>query len=102
MKILVYIQNNDGKIAKNSIETLALAQQISNEISNAFVSAVCLNSEISAQLSDYNIDEIIQLSNAELSIYNPTFFIEAMKSIIIENSPELILRFTPLRAFVPF
>ena len=65
MKILVFIQVDDNKINKMSLETLRCAQIISNE-----VSAVTFDESAANELTTYNLNEVIFAKNIGLSNYN--------------------------------
>ena len=59
MKILVFIQVDDNKINKMSLETLRCAQIISNE-----VSAVTFDESVANELTTYNLNEVIFAKNS--------------------------------------
>ena len=73
-KILVFIQVDDNKINKMSLETLRCAQIISNE-----VSAVTFDESVANELTTYNLNEVIFAKNSGLSNYNPLYFANAFE-----------------------
>ena len=77
MKILVFIQVDDNKINKMSLETLRCAQIISSE-----VTAVTFNESAANDLSSYNLNEIIFANSSHLENYNPLYFASAFEKII--------------------
>jgi len=91
MKILTFIQQTDGKINNNSLEALKGSQEIAQE-NGGTVTAITFNNKPSIEeLSDYDVSEIILVNNAELDSYSPLHFISAMKQIIEDVSPQLII-----------
>ena len=77
MKILVFIQVDDNKINKMSLETLRCAQIISSE-----VTAVTFNESAANDLSSYNLNEIIFANSSHLENYNPLYFASAFEKIV--------------------
>ena len=90
MNVLVYIQNNDGAISRNSLETLALAQKIKTE-TNGTVSAVSFDENVSTQLTSYELDNIFNVSSHQLTDYDSLHFVKALEEIIKTESPTLVL-----------
>jgi electron transfer flavoprotein alpha subunit len=90
MKILVYIQTDDNSIGRNSLEALSGAQKFAKE-SNGQVSAVCFDSNLSAKLTEYNISEVITVSNDGLNTYSPLHFIAAMEEVIADADADVVV-----------
>jgi len=90
MKILVYIQQDEGKINSVSLEALKGAQDIAAQ-SNGTVSALSFNSDVCSQLSGYDVAEILVLEDEKLNTFNPLFFLKALENIAKEESPDIIV-----------
>jgi len=90
MKILVYIQQDQGNISSISLEALKGAQEISAQ-TGATVTAVTFNPQTSKQLTAYDISEILLIEDEALNIYNPLHFIKAMEEAVIAESPNYIM-----------
>ena len=88
MKNLVYIQNNDGKINNNSLESLTAIQKFANT-KNEEVYAVTFNKDIAEKLTVYNISKIIYISNEELTTYNPQYYLSAFEQLNNKYSPKV-------------
>ena len=85
MKILVFIQVDDNKINKMSLETLRCAQSL-----NADVSAITFHESVANELANYNLNEIIFAKNEKLSSYSPLHYAKALE-ILIDDSCNAIL-----------
>ena len=80
MNILVFIQVNDNKISRMSLETLACAQSLGHS-----VSAATFSKEASNQLSQYKLNEIIFIENSNLKDYNPLHYSLTLSKVIDNN-----------------
>ena len=85
MNILVFIQNDENKISKMSLEVLACAQSL-----NCNVSAITFNKEIAENLSNYELNKIILIENKNLNQYNPLHYTSTLAEII-KNDFDVIL-----------
>ena len=85
MKILVFIQANDNKINKMSLEALRCAQSL-----NADVNAITFHESVANELANYNLNEIIFAKNEKLSSYSPLHYAKALE-ILIDDSCNAIL-----------
>lgn len=90
MKILVYIQRDGDSIIRNSLEALAGAQKFAAE-SGGEITAVCFDQGLTNSLTDYNISEVINVSNDVLNSYSPLHFTTAMEEVIGETSPDVVI-----------
>ena len=71
MKILVYIQQDQGNISSISLEALKGAQEIAEQTSGT-VTAVTFNSLASEKLTTYDLAEILLIEDEALNIYLET------------------------------
>src|SRR5579862_5770080 len=93
MKILVITEQRDGKWNKVSFETLAAAQQIAKETGGSLSAAIVGNQidAIAAELAGYQLDEIHLVQHELLEKYTPDGFTIALRSLIEQTKPELVL-----------
>ena len=97
MKLLVFIQFEDGKINRMSLEALACAQKYS-----ANVTVITFNEEAAKELRNYQLEEILLLKNENLNTYNPLFYTEAIHTIYKEDYKALLFAHTyETRDWVP-
>ena len=90
MKILVYIQQDQGTISSVSLEALKGAQDIAEETGGT-VTVITFNSETGNSLSKYDIAETLVINNEFLDIYSPLYYIRAMEQIVSSTSPDIIV-----------
>ena len=90
MKILVYIQQDQGNISSISLEALKGAQEIAKQTGGT-VTAITFNSQASTKLTAYDLAEILLIEDETLNIYNPLHFVKAMEEVITAESPNCIV-----------
>ena len=90
MKILVYIQQNQGNVSSISLEALSGAQEIAAKTGGS-VTAVTFNSKAGKELTAYNLAEILVVEDENLNTYNSLHFVKAMKEVVIAESPNFIV-----------
>ncbi len=90
MKLLVFIQHEEGKINSVSLEALQGALEIT-EKSGGNVSAVTFNSSIGEELTKYDLSEILVIENPQLENYNPLDYVKAMEDVVTSESPDILI-----------
>lgn len=97
MKILVFIQVDDDKINKMSLEALKCAQVMTSN-----VSAITFNENVANELSNFNLNEIIFVKNEKLNSYNPLNYAKALESLIDDRCNAVLFAHTyETRDWVP-
>ena len=97
MKILVFIQVDDNKINKMSLETLKCAQSLASN-----VVAVTFNEDAANELSNYNLNEIIFAKNEKLNSYNPLYYAKTLEMLIDDSCNAILFAHTyETRDWVP-
>ena len=90
MRILNFIEDNNGKINANSLESIKASQEIcSNQDGEIF--CISFNPDVANSLKKYNVNEIILIENDNLNDYSPLFYTAALEQIINDLNPDLIL-----------
>jgi electron transfer flavoprotein alpha subunit len=89
MKIYTFLQQNDGKPNRNSLEALAAAQQLAEQTGGS-VSAIVFGTDIET-FTKYDLAEIIQVQNNQLENFNPLAYVSAFENLINAESPDLVL-----------
>jgi electron transfer flavoprotein alpha subunit len=93
MKILVVTELRQNKWNNSSFETLAAAQQIAAETKSA-VCAMVIGKGISAfadELALKDVAEVLEVENDLLESYTPDGYCIALKQVILESKPDLVL-----------
>ncbi len=93
MSIIVFSENRNGKIKKQSYEAVAYAKNISNNIS-AQVIAVSIgdvsNDEL-AILAEYGADKIISVNNADWNTHDTKAYAKLMQEVTEKEDGKVII-----------
>ncbi len=89
MKIHVFIQQEDGKINRNSVEAIAGAQQLAGE-TNGEVTAIVFGSG-NTELTNYDLKGVIQVRNPELDQFNALMYCAALEQVYRAESPDVVV-----------
>lgn len=86
-KILVFLEQREGKIKKSSFEAVSLAFTLANQMGFE-TEAVIIGSEIEdiGSVAKYGIGKINFFKNSELANYSPSAYTEILSNYIKENS----------------
>lgn len=91
-KILVFIEQREGKIKKSSLEALSVAHKLA--VQNGFTAeAVIVGAEIEnlKDLASFGIEKTTHFKNKDLEIYSPSAYSEIISNFIRGNSFDIIL-----------
>ncbi len=93
MKILVITEQREGKWNNVSFETLAAAQQIASQ-AKASIAGVVIGQGVASfadELAGFQLDEVLLVEHDLLEKYTPDGFSIALRQIIENTRPDLIL-----------
>jgi electron transfer flavoprotein alpha subunit len=93
MKILLITEQREGKWNKVSFESLAAAQQIATQAKGS-VSGLVIGQGVSPladELAGYELNEVLLVENALLEKYTPDGFSIALKQVIEQVKPDLVI-----------
>jgi len=90
MSILVFIQQENGKINRLSLEAIAGAQQLGAKLKQP-VTACVFDENSANELKSYKLDKIVCINDSQLVEYNPITFANAMEQIISNENSTLII-----------
>jgi electron transfer flavoprotein alpha subunit len=93
MKVLLITEQREAKWNKINFETLAAAQQIASEVKGS-LSGVVIGQGVTAladELAGYRLDEVLLVENALLEKYTPEGYAIALKQVIEQAKPDLVL-----------
>ena len=93
MKILLITEQREAKWNKVSFETLAAAQQIAARTKGT-LSAVVMGQGVAAladELAASQVEEVLLVENPQLEKYTPDGYSLALKQVIAQQKPELVL-----------
>lgn len=92
MKILVFVEQRNGKLKHNSHEALALAQKLAGSAAN--VTAVLVGQNVGglqSEIAGYGADTLLVADNAALANYNVVAYAAAVEAAIKQENPKMVL-----------
>lgn len=105
MDILVFLENNNGKIHRISLEAIAAAQSIGQELGLS-VGAIAIGDgadSLGSEASGLDLAEVLTVSNDHLNSYSADGFSAALAQVIESESPQYIIagHSYQVRDFIP-
>jgi len=93
MKILVIVEQREGKLNRVSFETLTGAQAIARETGWTLEGAVVGSGvgEIAKEVAGKKLAKVYDIESAQLAAYTPDAFVAALKPFIADKKPTLVL-----------
>ena len=92
MDILIVIEDNNSKIHRMGLESIAAAQSISKD--KGFSIGVLVmggNAEgLATEVSKYDVSEVLKLNNDIISSYSSDGYAEAVKQVIEQENPKYV------------
>ncbi len=91
--ILIFIEHRDGVLNKTSIEAIAAAQGLGEQLQQQ-ISAVIIGSDVAAlaqEIASYDLAKVITATNAALASYTPDGYTAAMESVVRSLDPQLVV-----------
>lgn len=91
--VMVFIQQDDGKIAEVSVELVSKARDLADQL-KVTVCAVLIGSGIKAEaqkLIPYGADEVIIVDDKRLADYTPIPYAKIMVEVIKKAKPQIVL-----------
>ncbi len=90
---LVYIEIRDGKVKKSSLEALSEAKRRADEMNLEVAAAIVGHNEeaLSSEVFNFGASKVFLLENTLLSHYSPSAYTVALKSLIDEINPAVVL-----------
>lgn len=88
--ILVFIEHRSGTVNKSSLEAIAAAQNLGEQLQQT-VTAVVLGNEAAAQaIAQYDVARVIYATNEKLNEYTPDAYADALEQIVKQVDPALV------------
>jgi len=93
MDVLIVLEDNNGKIHRMGLESIAAGQRLSNEM-GLTAGALVLGGNadgLADQASKYQLGEVVKVNDALLGSYSADGYSEAVKQIIDKENPTYVL-----------
>ena len=93
MDVLIVLEDNNGKIHRMGLESIAAGQRLSNEMGLTACALVMGGNAdgLADQASAYQLGEVLKVNDALLESYSADGYSEAIKQIIDQENPTYVL-----------
>lgn len=93
-QILVFIEHKDGNLNKASLEAIAAAQTLGEELGLEIAAVIPAGGnvgDLANQIAGYNLERVVVANNEKLSIYTPDGYTNAFEQIIKAEQPQYVI-----------
>src|SRR3954447_1380536 len=91
--ILVFIEHKNCVLSKTSLEAIAAAQSIGNDLGLKVTAVIPCNKEcdLAQLIAGYDLEKVIVARNEKLNIYTPDGYADAWEQIIKATNPQYVV-----------
>ena len=93
--ILVFIEHKDGNYNKASLEAIAAAQTLSEQLNLKLAAVIPADAQhgasVANQVAGFDLERVIVAASDKLSNYTPDGYTNALEQIIKANNPQFIV-----------
>lgn len=90
MSILVYTETENGKFKKIAFEVASYAKEVANSMGTS-VTAIAINAENGAELSNYGVDKVLMVKDEKLNTFNGKAYAEVIKQAAEKESAQIVV-----------
>lgn len=90
MSVLVYTESEQGKFKKTAFEVASYAKAVANQLGTT-VTAISINTNSIADLANYGVDKVLNVSNTELNNFNAKGYAEAIKQAAEKEDAKVVI-----------
>lgn len=90
MNILIYAENEQGKIKKQALELASYARACAAEGGGKVIAAV-INAGDPSVLGNYGVDEVYQVRDTQLEVFNAQAYAHAIAQVAQKTGAQLVL-----------
>lgn len=90
MSVLVYIESEEGKFKKASLEVASYAKEVAQMLGTT-VTAVTFNTEDISELGSYGIDKVLKINNSKLKDFNAEAYADALKQAAEKEASKVVV-----------
>ena len=93
MDVLIVLEDNNGKIHRMGLESIAAAQKLANGMSLSMGTLVmgANGNALAEEASKYNVGEVLKINNEHLSSYSSDGYAETVKQVIEQENPTYVI-----------
>ncbi len=91
--ILVFIEHKNCVLNKTSLEAIAAAQSLGNDLGLKVAAVIPCNTEcaLAQEIAGYDIEKVIVAKSDKLGIYTPDAYADAWEQVIKATNPQFIV-----------
>ena len=90
MSVLVYIESEEGKFKKASLEVASYAKEVAQMLGTT-VTGVTFNTEDVSELGTYGIDKVLKINNSKLKDFNAEAYADALKQAADKEASKVVV-----------
>ncbi|MCF4101959.1 electron transfer flavoprotein subunit alpha/FixB family protein [Gillisia sp. M10.2A] len=90
MSVLVYIESEEGKFKKASLEIASYAKEVAQMLQTT-VTAVTFNTSDVSELGNYGVDKILKVSNDKLTNFNAEAYADVLKQAAEKEQSKVVV-----------
>lgn len=90
-KLLSFIQQQDSKVSRVSLEALKGAQELATALNHSLVGVVFGLEVAPGELAAARLDEVLLVPTPELTTYTPEYYVAAMDEVLTAEAPDLFI-----------
>lgn len=90
MSVLVYIESEEGKFKKASLEVASYAKEVAQMLGTT-VTGVTFNTEDVTELGTYGIDKVLKINNSKLKDFNAEAYADALKQAADKEASKVVV-----------
>ena len=88
--ILAFIEYKSGTINKSSLEAIAAAQNLGEQLQQTVTAVVLGNEGVAQEIAQYDVAKVISASNAKLNEYTPDAYADALEQVVKQVDPAFV------------
>lgn len=90
MSVLVYTESEQGKFKKVALEVASYAKAVANQLGTS-VTAITFNVNDVSELGTYGVDNVLNVSNAQLNSFNADGYAQAIKQAAEKEGTKIVV-----------
>ena len=88
--ILAFIEYKSGTINKSSLEAIAAAQNLGEQLQQTVTAVVLGNEGVAQEIAQYDVAKVISASNTKLNEYTPDAYADALEQVVKQVDPAFV------------
>ena len=90
MSVLVYTESEKGNFKKVALEVASYAKAVADLLGTT-VTAVTINANITSELGNYGVDKVLNVSNAQLDVFNAKAYAAVITQAAEKESAKVVI-----------